>query len=404
MTFSFIACLTIAIGTPLGIRWYISNATQALQVAFQPRAGIATFQEQGRGVAGLINDIQEVTPKSRIVLESDDAEALLLFYVQEQPDTPVSTLQLYGETDVTFISAKTPKFSKSQQPHRVSLQVNACKKLRVSVGGDDRTATLHIETPKGEFDLGEGSYILAVDAERTEITVSRGHAYISDPLADEFFVLSDFQSTELTEKGLGEVLTTGGQLGLVRNDNFDQDLSPHWEAYTRAKEFVNESNGTVQHTENERKTVIFERNGVGHIETGITQAVNQNIEGATALHVTAILKVDQQSIPFCGASATECPVMIRITYLDAQGGSHEWLQGFYAVEGGGYSDVCAICEGRPQHILVPRGAWYTYTSPDLLPLLMEREIEPVAISSVDVYASGHSFLSAIDEIAVLVEE
>jgi len=162
---------------------------------------------------------------------------------EEQPDTPVSALQLYGETDITFISARTPRFDSSTIPHLISLQVNAGKKLRVSVGGGDRSAMLHIETPKGDFTLGEGSYTLAVDANRTEITVSRGQAQVTDPLKNESLVLTDFQSTVLTAEGLGEILTTDGQNDLLRDGNFDQELSPYWEAYTRAKEFVNESEG-----------------------------------------------------------------------------------------------------------------------------------------------------------------
>ncbi len=404
MLLSLITCIMLAIGTPLGIRWYIFNATRPLQVALQPRAGIVTFHEKRRGLPTLIDTVQDVLPQSRITLASDDAEALLLFYFQEQPDTPVSALQLYGETDITFISARTPRFDSSTIPHLISLQVNAGKKLRISVGGGDRSATLHLETPKGDFTLGEGSYTLAVDAERTEITVTRGQAHVTDPLKNESLVLTDFQSTALTAEGLGEILTTDGQNDLLRNGNFDQELSPYWEAYTRAKEFVNESEGSVHRTGNTRKIIVFERNGVGHIETGITQVINENISWAKSLRVTINLKVDQQSIPICGAPATECPVMIRITYADSKGDLHEWLQGFYAVEGSGYSDVCTICEGRPQHILVPRAAWYTYTSPDLLPLFLERGIELSGIASVDVYASGHSFLSSVDEIAVLVEE
>jgi hypothetical protein len=142
---------------------------------------------------------------------------------------------------------------------------------------------------------------------------------------------------------------------------------------------------------------------VGHIETGISQELDESVSDATSLFVTALLKVNQQSLPFCGADGTECPVMLRITYVDAQGGTHEWLQGFYSLVGGGYTNVCAVCEGNPTHIEVPQGAWYTYTSPNLIQELRERGIEPATILNVDVYASGHSFFSEVDEVTLLLE-
>ncbi len=399
---SFLACITAAVGTPLGIKWYIAHATRPLEVQLQPRAGVVTFQTGRSSALTLINESREVHPQSRIVLSSDDAEALLLFYLPHRTDKPVSTLQLYGETDVVFISARTPRFPSSELPHRIVLQVNAGHEMRISVGGDERASQLHIQTPQGSFDLAEGSYTLAVDAERTELSVNKGQARIPTG-ENEILVLTDFQRTELTAEGVGEIVS-GGQRDLLRNSDFDQPLGSYWHPYTRAKERGDQSDGRVERITGERNFVLFERNGIGHIETGITQEVNQNVLGIRSLHVNAVVRVDAQSIPFCGESGTECPVMIRITYLDAQGGMHEWLQGFYTLEGGGYSNVCNVCEGSPRHIQVPTGAWYPYTSPDLIPELNRRGIQPATILRVDVYASGHSFRAAVDEVSLLIEE
>ncbi len=402
LTLAFLTCIGLTIGTPMGVRWYIAHATRPLEVWLQPRAGIVTFQNGRSSALTLVRARQEVYPRSRIVLSSNDAEALLLFYLPHRPDRPVSTLQLYGETDVVFVSARTPRFANSPLPHRIVLQVNAGHEMRISVGGDERTSLLHIQTPQGSFDLAEGSYTLAVDAERTELSVSKGQARIPTG-EDEILVLTDFQRTELTAEGVGEIVS-GGQRDLLRNSDFNQPIGSYWHPYRRAKERGDQSDGTVERVSGERNFILFERNGIGHIETGITQEVNQNVLGITSLHVNAVVRVDAQSIPFCGESGTECPVMIRMTYLDAQGGLHEWLQGFYTLEGGGYSNVCDVCEGGPRHIQVPTGAWYPYTSPDLIPELRKRGIQPATILRVDVYASGHSFRAAVDEVSLLVEE
>ncbi|RLC85005.1 MAG: hypothetical protein DRI37_08435 [Chloroflexi bacterium] len=406
LTLAFISCVLLAIGVPWGINWYLHNATHALEVVLQPRAGVVAYQEKGVGLPNLIDVEQKVISRSRIALKSDDAEALLLFYVPERSETPVSTLQLYGETDIVFVSAHTPRFTASELPHQISLQVDTSKELRVSVGGGDRNASLHIQTPQGEFDLEEGSYTLIVEPERTELIVNKGRALLPAPGKDDTFVMSDSQQVELTADGLGEIRTTEGRREIVRDGDFEQPLERHWKVYMIAKEYNDQDDGTVTREGEERTSVRFERAGRGHIETGIVQELGQDVQDINSLYVTAQLKVDSQSIPTCGEYGTECPIMLCITYLDTQGGGHEWLQGFYTLAGGGYPTVCPIstCESHPQHIQIPQGAWYTYTSPDLIPLLRERGIEPATLLNLSIYASGHSFVSAVDEVSVQIEK
>ena len=404
MTFSFVACVVLAIGIPYSTRWLVFNATRSLKVQLEPREGIVTFQSKGHGPLEVTTSPEEVFSNSKIVLSTDDAEALLLFYREIEPDTPVSTLQLYGETDVTFSAARTPYFECSELPHRIALQVNASKKLRVSVGGNGRAAVLQIETPQGSLELAEGSYTLVVDAQRTEIIVSKGRARVPDPQqANNTVILTDSQLTELTAAGRGKVLSSQSR-DVLRNGDFSAELDPYWLPFTHRKQYNEESDGSIRRTEDGRQSIIFERAGVGHIEVGISQQVNQNIEGAQSLRLSARLKVSEQEIPVCGVAGTECPVMLRLTYRDVNGGEHEWLQGFYALAGDGYSNTCTICEGSPQHIPVPQEAWYPYTSPNLLPLLRKRGTDPATILDIEIYASGHSFISMIDEIAILVEE
>lgn len=402
---SFMACLTLAIGGPLLGRWYLENAMYPLQVVIQPRAGVVGIQEKGRGDVTLLNTIREVPTQSRIVLSSDNAEAFLLFYVPTRPDMPVSTLQLYGQTELIFLTARTPRFvNHSQLPHQISLKLLGVRELRATVGGDDaRPTDVRLQTPHGLLRLDEGSYTLAVDDERTAISVRQGLARVPDPADGSSLLLMGSQRVELTSAGLSEI-RVGAQRNILRNGNFVQSLEPHWNVYTLAKERPDQSDGVVMRPA-DREVVLFDRTGAGHIEIGITQRLNQDVREAKALYVTALLKIDQQSVPVCGANGTECPVMIRITYLDALEGQREWLQGFYVLPGP-YADICpiSICESRPQHIQIPQGAWYAYTSPELIELLRGRNVNISTIVSVDVYASGHTFTAEVDDVALLVED
>ncbi len=402
---AFVVCLTSAIGLPLLGRWYLRNATYPLQVVIQPRAGVVGIQEKGRGDVTLLSGLREVPAQSRIVLSSENAEAFLLFYVPTRPDTPVGTLQLYGETELVFLTALTPRFETySELPHRLTLNVSTCRELRATVGGDDdRLSDLQLQTPHGNLQLEEGSYTLAIDQERTEIAVRQGQARVPDPRDGALLRLGSSQRVELTDVGLSDI-RVGGQRDILRNGNFAQPLETHWTVYTLAKERADQSDGVASRPA-DREVVIFDRTGSGHIELGVTQRLNQDVRGVTSLYVTALLKVDNQSVPVCGANGTECPLMLRVTYLDTLGGLHEWLQGFYYLSGP-YADVCpiSICESLPRHVQIPQSAWFAYTSPDLIGLLLERNLEPATIVSVDVYASGHTFTSEVDDVALLVED
>jgi len=95
--------------------------------------------------------------------------------------------------------------------------------------------------------------------------------------------------------------------------------------------------------------------------------------------------------------------MIRIFYLDQESGSgREWLQGFYTRDGAD-RPYCLVCrDWRPEHIKIPQDTWYDYESPDLLPLFAEQGMRPAALQSIEIYASGWTYGSAIDDIAILV--
>jgi hypothetical protein len=402
---SFITCIAAAVGTPMSVRWFIMNTTRPLRIIVQPRSGTVTEQEPGNNTSVLIAGESEAPLKSRIGL-SDDADAVLLFYHPARPNAPMITAQLYGVTDLVIQNAYTPRFSMSNLSNHVELQVSRGSNIRVTVEENGRPTTLRIQTPQGAIDMDAGIYSLAVNQDRTEFSVSAGRAHIPDPATGETFILTYLQRTELTAKGVGEISVGERDILRNRNGSFDEPLEGTWQSYANAG-VESEDGGNVRQVAvgTDDKIVLFTRAGQAHAETGIAQEINQDIRGAKSLRVRARVRVDAQTLGVCGSLGTECPVMIRINYTDQQSGSvREWLQGFYALDGTD-QPFCQICEWKARHIKVAQlGVWYDYESPDLLPLLKEQGIEPATIQSVTIYASGHTYGSAIDEIAILVGE
>jgi len=409
---AFFVCLIIAIGTPWSARWLVMNTTRPLKVIIQPRAGIITQQELGSSTSTLLSDNTEINGKKTFRLK-ENAEAWLLFYHPESynpdaetPVPPIITVQIYGETDITIMNAQTPRFSVSRLPNQVTLDIRRGANTQIAVEDNGRPTELRVQTPHGVAEMDRGAYTVMVEDNQTEFAVSSGRARIPNPDTGERFILGELQRAEITTAGLTEIYTGERDILRNRNGNFELPLEGTWEVFSRTA-FDDQSTGTVLLTAlaDNRHIVLFTRSGLGFSETGITQEINQDIRGVQSLRVRARVRVDTHTLPACGSLGTECPVMIRIKYTDQTGAVREWLQGFYVKEGDGNQPFCQSCEWQAMHIKVAQpNVWHNYESPDLLPLLDAHGIEPVVIRQVDVYASGHSYGAAIDEIAILVAE
>jgi hypothetical protein len=407
---AFIACLGLAAGTPITARWIILNATRPLKIVLQPRDGIVTLRRPGQETPMVVASDIEVFTRSQIEL-SGNAVALLLFYHPddlnaEQPAPPLVTVQIYGATGLAVENARTPRFPASPLPNRVALHIQRGPNTRLTVEDDQRPTEVHVQTPHGVVDMEEGTYVAKVEESQTVFSVSSGRAHVTDPESGEPYLLTDPQSVEIQAEQLGDTYVGERDILRTRNGDFEAPLGSYWEVYTETA-YEDETGGQVQSTVlNGRQAVLFTRVGRNHAVTGIRQELKQDIRGAKSLYVRARLLIDLQSLGACGYYGTECPVMIRMEYTDQYGNpGREWLQGFYAIQDEEYQPFCQTCGWKARHIRVAQlGVWYDYESEDLLPVFREQGIEPATIDLIQVYASGHTYRAAVDEVGVLVGE
>jgi hypothetical protein len=361
-------------------------------------------QRASGGSATIVVDSQtEIGPRSQ-VQGDDDADALLLFYHPDKPDAPIATIQLYGNTQLEVDYAGTPRFAASKLPHRMEIRVIRAPNMQPSLFGNARSVELLVDTPEGAVRLEEGAFRLEVDAQQTTLIVNAGRAVVSDPMTGDSLVLVPLQRTQITASGVGEIYIGARDLLSGRNGDFEDPLEGTWEVY---QDWFNpdEGGGVVIQTQlgDNQRIVTFERAGASHAETGIRLELDQDLREVESLRVRARVRISTQTLPVCGSVGTECPMMIRIYYLDREsGGVREWLQGFYAREGDD-APFCTVCrDWKPEHIKIPQDIWYDYESPDLLPLLAAQGTKPAALQSIEIYASGWTYGAAIDDIAILV--
>lgn len=128
----------------------------------------------------------------------------------------------------------------------------------------------------------------------------------------------------------------------------------------------------------------------------------QDISTYNNLSIQTTFYIEEQSLAGCGYLGSECPLMIRLDYLKADGSQGELVYGFYTLPdySGVYPTTCSSC--RQQHIRVQQYTWFSFDSGNILAGFTPDE-RPVAISRVRLYASGHQYNVKVSRLDVLVE-
>lgn len=128
----------------------------------------------------------------------------------------------------------------------------------------------------------------------------------------------------------------------------------------------------------------------------------RDVSGYDYLAIRTTFFIGHQSLSTCGERASECPLMIRLGYITANGEPRELIYGFYGYLDGSreYPTQCDTC--IQPHILVRNQTWYTYESENILAILPEDE-KPSAITFVRFYASGHEYDVRVSEVSLLAQ-
>lgn len=393
---SFVLCVGLAVGVPLGVRYVLRTARADQKAVLEPQQGTPRVQRRGRGpVIALVGPMWDVPPGT-VVTTDDSAQTLLSLYAPGEEPAVVATVQIYGDTEVVLVSARSPRFETSPLPHRVVLQVRAGR-VRVSVTpAGERNTVVELRTPHLTAWLDEGGYEARVRPARSELTVRDGSAQVTS--ADgEPVTLGGSQRT-IAQIGETPLEVLPAERNLLQNGSFRWPLEEGWEIYHSEQE---PPAGEVETTDFAgRPAAWFRRNGIGHAEVGIRQKVNYDVRDFTSLVLHLSVRVQGQSLPGCGSAGSECPIMIRVDYKDIYGTDRVWYRGFFSAD----------AEGNwlnPWDEQIPFQTWYTFDSGNLVdpenPIGTFDE-PPALIKEVTIYASGHSFDALVTEVELLAQE
>ena len=392
---AFVVFCALAVFIPLGIRWYLINATRAYEARVTCLEGTAVIEDPRQGTARpVLMDETISIPEGMVVIVDETAQATVTFFDESQ-------VRLFPGTSIVLQLMRAPRFGFSPRPAQITLYARGGRLYADTVLRGSAAIEFEVESLQAQTLLAEdGSYILEVSNEQTEVIVQRGIARVAGtalPQSDAAasVELSSRQRT-VVQFGQPPLAPLKAERDLVVNGDFAAPLSTGWTVFNDQGGDGGEVDGTATLVVDEgRRAVRFFRTGgeFNHCETIIEQVMNRDLpDPLTTLRVQATVKLADQTLSGGGYLSSEYPLMIRIRYRDIYGSEDEWIQGFY------YQNLDNNPTMNGQEI--PQGRWYFYESENLLGVL---RIKPQRIVWLRVYASGWGYESYVSQVSLVVE-
>ncbi len=398
-------CL-LAIGCPLSIRSYLLNARQPLHAQASAQQGTVRVE---RGDSQRVDAISLDDPLPLEMFQDDGLrtgnldECLLTLQRnnQEQRETLISVV-VYDNSDLLLVDASSPRFEFNAEAHKAVLRLREGRtRIEVQPSSDGRPVQVEVQADQAYVKLDEGSYALQVTNQQTMVTVRAGQALIRSGSAS--LTLTDTQRAVLLREG-----TLKGPLpaeqNLIVNGDFDQGLQDGWIVH------ASDPSAQVSLIEAEGQPAARFQHGLPQpSEISLVQTLNRNVRDLESLVLHLQVRVNYHSLSVCGSQGSECPVMVRIDYIDVAGGNRQWVHGFYAFEDPALSGelpyYCLTCPEPTSgnHHRIPEQSWFLYDSPNLMETLSP-EFRPAIIQSVRIYASGHNYDSMVTGVELLAQE
>lgn len=397
---SFFTLVALTSTLIFGGGYWLRHATTNLSVA--PVYSGAVQVTRPGGTAPEVNPA--AIPVESTIRTDPNVQASLTF-AAPNGGSEVANIQIYGGSTVQIVEAASPRFRASLRPHHLVLHVTAGR-VRAFVGvAADRPVVIEVQSDPGAVAVLEvpgTNAEVEVSPGESMVTVREGQASVSAN-GETVVVAKDQRSQVLPAAAPGTPVPA--ERNLIRNGDFGDELDAAWSRDIRPPQDPNESAGTVEPVINGGRRIIrFQRTGINFGQVGIVQNIERDVRGYSTLRLQMDVMIADQDLKNCGQVGSECPLMVRINYVDVYGKPQEWLQGFfYNYDPGVLGTICASCPIQWQHQPWPKGQWQPYASPNLLEIFAAHGTPAATIQSITLYASGHTFTSFVTDVQLLAE-
>lgn len=403
---SFFVCLLVTLAVPLGVNAVIQNATIGLDTTIQANQGTVGISDAtGVRSAALVGEAPQSIEQGSRVLTDASASAIMLMGMPNA-EKLLARVTIDSNTSIELTRATTPRFQWSSAEQRMDLRVDNGRILLTFLGTDEDTAEMRVLTPQGTISIRDpGQYSVDVNGDQTQVVVQEGRAT----------AVAVNQSLALNERQRAVIPNEQPPVGpftparnLVQNGAFDNGFDG-WAQYTWKVELADQPKGRTDIAVVEGEPALrFERGGVGHADARVRQSIDANVSDYESLRLLMTLRIQSQSLGVCGIQGSECPLFVRLEYVDANGVDQVWQHGFFAtgeVNDNTTPGACISCAViQSNHERVPLGQDYFYEVDLREELARQGALPPSFVKSVSLIASGHSFITDVVDVALVVEE
>jgi hypothetical protein len=383
----------------------------------------------GRGSAGLIEPANERIIPNRTgvaynttVSTAPPSQATLFFFDGGLSDRLIANVTLKDHSSIALRSAFMPRFEWSTAEYGINLG-DAVGEFDITISDDiDRPVVMSIQG-SSQRDIrvhlrGSGHYILNFSETRMRVFNRDGEAYLIPGDGQGYSVPAGKQGVIRMDERTVELLP--GYIDLLVNSDFSEasDGDRGGTAQKTLNGWVcsggpnDDPPGAYRHlVEDGRATLHLTRyqEATTHGWTFCSQtfgssALNVNELNLQYLGLRATFYINHQSLDTCGFAGSECPLMLRMDYINQRGEAHKWYHGFFGRRDPQSSNPL-ICSGGcwQEHELINPNAWYTYDSGNLLALFPEEE-QINSVIGVWFYASGHEYDVQVSEVALVGQQ
>jgi hypothetical protein len=399
---AFLVFLLLCGGAAYLIQWYAFESTLALQADITVGRGTVRITSPNSEEPIAVTD-QRSELDEGLEIRTDTSQAVLSFS-DPRTATPLASVVLLHDSQIELVRAAAPRFGVNRNPYHVDLRSFAGRSEILILDTRQHEINFVVRSPHAITTLTEpGQYAIEVTNDVTRVSVDEGQALVTDPTGGRSRIL---EASNRVAVGREEAAftTLPPTETVIRNGNFRLPYTTGWELYDDSEyppgvaydtEFAGRSVLALDRSQEEWGDLRL-----GHGETGLIQAVNVDTSDLDSLELRATFYIEEQSLSTCGQQGSECPLMLRISYIDEQGVEREYIQGFYAYHdpAADYPLSCATCRG--EHERVNLQAWYSFRSGNLLTNLPDEQ-KPVLIQQLRFYASGHAYKVYVSEVELV---
>ncbi len=378
-------CLLI-VGVPLGVRAYLWGAERGQTAVVESLSGTVVVEPAVGSVAVPLSKGDTMTISEGTVVRVDEtSEAVVTFF-------DFSNVHLARGTTLRLDRMRSPRYRWGVGPNTIQLTLLGG---RVHIGTAlalESPLVFGVTTVHSQATLAaDGSYVLEVTNERSDVTANRGGAQVT--AQGQSVSLSSRQRT-LVLVGEGPQAPIASARDLLANGDFDAPLGDAWNVFNDQGTDGGEVDGSAEVVvDDRRRAVRFLRTGGAgnHCETVLEQRIDRDVSDLSSLVLRANVKVLNQNLSGGGYLSSEFPLMVRVIYRDAYDSQAEWVHGFY------YQNDAGNPTTYGQEIA--RDQWFPFESPNLLESLPR----PYRIVAIRIYASGWDYESLISDVSLTAE-